>query len=1136
MNMISTGAFQTEMDASNKQPTLATKFAAVWEKKNAKAARAGGVSLMALSLAACGSDDSTTTTGDTTTTTVSGVTPIQSDLTNGSDSFVGSSGADKIVAGQVYTPGGNDRINSLQDEDVLDGGAGDDTIDITFGNPGDNGDTIITPTMKNIENVNIAFSDSNGASEIDFQDVTSVVDLAITRISNTTSVTVDNVQDILATLSIVNSGEDNGNVDIHFDDDVLKGAADELALTVSKLDVDDLDISGEDGEGYETIKATASGDAKIDDLQVDSTQTLDFDGAGDVTIAEFTLSAGHLNKFDASDASGDYDVDLGANNLVEATITGTSGADVDFSYLGSTAADHIRVDEASLSAAPKTGDDDNGHDSIDGGTGANTLDFTVKTDAAIDLVHAKTTVTNIQTVRIDNTAANNNAVTLEADLIGGLQTVILHNDAEADIVSDLDVFDMAAGTVVRLEHSDDAGAATNTNSETAGDNQFFVHLKDASGTVALKTADEITVHIDSSVNDSEEFNFTLDLEGDDGDDTDRVDGHIESLSLVDNDNEDNTFVLTSFAEHNGTLTLTGGRADDKLINADDVVFTKIDGTGQLSDVSLDLGTADMDIDMGSGDDNLYFQTIGGLTDDDDVVGGLGTDVVWAGYEANSDNDLNLSGVEQINVDGDTTANVRIDISESDDVVTVGIVSNAHAHNVTAGDEGDVINLIADGIATIELISDAAVGDADGNADDYNGLTITDEDANNPAAVTINVGNPDDDAVNVGVITLDNDTTSLTVNVKLGKTTDANADAAQTTFNEISAAKITSFTVTDEYDLSDAAAIETVIDLDDTTALTTVDASKAQGGVDLTLDGLADSATINLVQKDDNGNDEEDALTITYVGDTGADKVTITGGADVETITITNGDMDDLIINVGDGANVVNLTGMTGDNVEITGGKNVDTITGGNDGDEIFAGEGADIINGGAGADVITLTETTSALDKVTFSSYATSDTVIGFEVGAGKDQLIFDFSELEGGTKDFIRIGKADTSVANAAEAPTLGTITGATDLDTVADAANILVVNIATAIGSTADLETALELGGGAAITLDQAAAVGDTFLVAYDNNVNSYIAQVTVGGDAAGDGATFAVGELSATLLVTLDGIAGANTLDVANFDFVA
>ena len=49
------------MDASNKQETLAEKFARVWEKKNSKAARAGGVSLMALSLAACGSSSDTTT-------------------------------------------------------------------------------------------------------------------------------------------------------------------------------------------------------------------------------------------------------------------------------------------------------------------------------------------------------------------------------------------------------------------------------------------------------------------------------------------------------------------------------------------------------------------------------------------------------------------------------------------------------------------------------------------------------------------------------------------------------------------------------------------------------------------------------------------------------------------------------------------------------------------------------------------------------------------------------------------------------------------------------------------------------------------------------------------------------------------
>jgi len=57
--MISTGAFQTEMDASKKQNELVSKLVSAWEKKNSKVGRAAGVSLMALSLAACGSDDDT---------------------------------------------------------------------------------------------------------------------------------------------------------------------------------------------------------------------------------------------------------------------------------------------------------------------------------------------------------------------------------------------------------------------------------------------------------------------------------------------------------------------------------------------------------------------------------------------------------------------------------------------------------------------------------------------------------------------------------------------------------------------------------------------------------------------------------------------------------------------------------------------------------------------------------------------------------------------------------------------------------------------------------------------------------------------------------------------------------------------
>ena len=101
MNMISTGAFQTEMDSSSKQQTTAEKFAALWEKKNAKAARAGGLSLMALSLAACGSDDSTTTSTSsttTTTTTTTTVTPVSKALTTAVDNETGTSANDSFSA------------------------------------------------------------------------------------------------------------------------------------------------------------------------------------------------------------------------------------------------------------------------------------------------------------------------------------------------------------------------------------------------------------------------------------------------------------------------------------------------------------------------------------------------------------------------------------------------------------------------------------------------------------------------------------------------------------------------------------------------------------------------------------------------------------------------------------------------------------------------------------------------------------------------------------------------------------------------------------------------------------------------------------------------------------------------------
>ncbi|MCB1976464.1 MAG: hypothetical protein KDE66_05565, partial [Nitrosomonas sp.] len=70
--------------------------------------------------------------------------------------------ANQFISGLVFTPGGNDRINALQDEDVLTGAGTNPTLTATLGNANDNGATIITPTLTGIETLNASFTGSGG--------------------------------------------------------------------------------------------------------------------------------------------------------------------------------------------------------------------------------------------------------------------------------------------------------------------------------------------------------------------------------------------------------------------------------------------------------------------------------------------------------------------------------------------------------------------------------------------------------------------------------------------------------------------------------------------------------------------------------------------------------------------------------------------------------------------------------------------------------------------------------------------------------------------------------------------------------------------------------------------------------------
>lgn len=88
-------------------------------------------------------------------------------------------------AGLVYTPGGDDRINALQDEDQLTGSGVAPTLNATLGNSNDNGANIITPKLTGIEVINVAFTGSGGpgwsVTALDMQDSTGQTDINITR-------------------------------------------------------------------------------------------------------------------------------------------------------------------------------------------------------------------------------------------------------------------------------------------------------------------------------------------------------------------------------------------------------------------------------------------------------------------------------------------------------------------------------------------------------------------------------------------------------------------------------------------------------------------------------------------------------------------------------------------------------------------------------------------------------------------------------------------------------------------------------------------------------------------------------------------------------------------------------------------
>ena len=408
MNMISTGAFQTEMDASNKQQTLAEKFAAVWEKKNAKAARAGGVSLMALSLAACGSDDTTTTTTSTTTTTTTTTTPVNKTfvLTTNVDTgtaFTGGDGDDTFIA---------DNTNGVTGEtssaaDTLTGGAGADVLNIYS-----DGAIAGLPQMVGIETLNVY--DEDAAFTVSAVDQSSVTTLNMIRGDGGTITTGANITTVnLSNLNVGGVAGTTNDVIIAFAATATSGTVGLDRVTHLNAATDEnIDING---ALLSTVNINATGTkSTVDVIDVEGAATINIDAAVNLTATGLTTSStvATLNISGAGAVSlgvldNGIDAVDGSGNSGGITLTSPADNSAAVITLGS-GNDSFTTDDDGFTAAQTF--------AVDAGAGDADL-LIVAAAADINTADEQGRYTNFETVRVSDT--------YDADQIAGITAIQL---------------------------------------------------------------------------------------------------------------------------------------------------------------------------------------------------------------------------------------------------------------------------------------------------------------------------------------------------------------------------------------------------------------------------------------------------------------------------------------------------------------------------------------------------------------------------------------------------------------------------------------------------------------------------------------------------------------------------------------
>lgn len=334
---------------------------------------------------------------------------------------------------------------------------------------------------------------------------------------------------------------------------------------------------------------------------------------------------------------------------------------------------------------------------------------------------------------------------------------------------------------------------------------------------------------------------------------------------------------------------------------------------------------------------------------------------------------------------------------------------------------------------------------------------------------------------------------------------------------------------------------------DTFTQTTAASASVNGSAGNDTFNFGTTGTLTTADTINGGDGVDTIVTSGYTTTTDLDNVT-----NVEVINLTGASLSysytavDALVAFGQSL-TINASGTTGTSTStfsgaadtngtfnITGTANNDALTGGPGPDTIAGGAGSDTITGGLGVDSINLGAADAKTDIVVMTTGGAIpvDTVSNFLVGSTTPDIVqVDKSDIDGLTT-LMLAGNGDGAMGAtvAAAAGVITNVSGAFDQGTAATT-TMYTLSSTTAF-TTTTLATALATGGSLAMTANGAWSGTESFLVAYDNNANTYLAYVTPAAT-ANDAVPTSV---TVTNILELTGVADASTFLTNNFQLIA